>query len=42
VTFTQAADMYLHYRDLKRRDERLAHGWLDFHVTNAEILSQIR
>jgi FkbM family methyltransferase len=39
VTFTQAAGMYLDYRDLKQRDQRLAHGWLDFHVTNIETLT---
>ena len=39
VTFTQAAGMYLDFRDLKRRHDKLAHGWLDFHVTTAQTLS---
>lgn len=41
VTFTQAAGMYLDYCDLKRRDDKLAHGWLDFHVTTAQTLSLV-
>jgi FkbM family methyltransferase len=39
VSFTQAANMYLDFLDLRRRAETLAHGWLDFHVTTADTLS---
>jgi FkbM family methyltransferase len=41
TTFTQGASMYLDYRDLKRRNDKLAHGWLDFHVTTAQTLSVV-
>jgi FkbM family methyltransferase len=40
VTFTEAARMYLEYRELKQHDQWLAHGWLDFHVTSSRTLSR--
>ena len=39
VTFTQAASMYLDFLDLKRRQDTLARGWVDFHVTTAANLT---
>ena len=40
VSFTQAANMYLDFHDLKRREDSLAHVWLDFHVTTTTSLSE--
>jgi FkbM family methyltransferase len=40
ITFASAAHLYLDFIDLKRRDDALAHGWIDFHVTTAAMLSK--
>lgn len=42
LTFDAAAQNYLDYRRLKQRDEKLAYGWLDFHVTSASTLASLR
>ncbi len=39
LTFTEAAQRYLAFRELKARDELLAHGWLDFHATTQAHLA---
>jgi len=41
VPFEVAAESYLDFRRLKRRDELLAHGWLDFHATFAHVLGNV-
>ncbi len=41
ITFAEAANMYIDYCDLKLRDDMLAHGWLDFHVTTAQTSSSV-
>ena len=38
TTFSEAANMYLDFVRLHQRDDKLAHGWLDFHVTTARCL----
>jgi FkbM family methyltransferase len=40
VSFAAAAENYLDHMNLKRRDERLAPGWLDFHVTTSAELAR--
>jgi FkbM family methyltransferase len=40
TTFSVAAKAYLDFVNLHQRDEKLAHGWLDFHVTTARCLAQ--
>ena len=42
IDFASAADRYLRFRQLSAKDELLAHGWLDFHVTNSEVLSHMK
>ena len=39
LSFHDAAEAYLDFKRLQRRDPLLAHGWLDFHVTTAETLA---
>ncbi len=39
-SFSVAAKEYLDFVNLHLRDEKLAHGWLDFHVTTARYLEQ--
>lgn len=39
LTFTEAAQNYLDFSRLTQRDDRLAHGWLDFHLTSNAILT---
>jgi FkbM family methyltransferase len=38
VTFSTAAEAYLKFCDLRKQNEKLAHGWLDFHVTHSTTL----
>ncbi len=38
--FQLASELFLDFQNLKARDETLAHGWLDFHVTTACALEQ--
>jgi FkbM family methyltransferase len=37
-TFTEAAENYIDFLRLQKRDPLLAHGWLDFHVTSSAVL----
>jgi hypothetical protein len=39
LSFQEAAEAYLDFKRLQRRDPLLAHGWLDFHVTTAATLA---
>ena len=39
LSFGDAAEAYLDFVRLHRRDPLLAHGWLDFHVTAAATLA---
>jgi FkbM family methyltransferase len=39
LSFGDAAEAYLDFTRLHRRDPALAHGWLDFHVTTAATLA---
>ncbi|HET6377900.1 MAG TPA: FkbM family methyltransferase [Methylocella sp.] len=38
LSFTTAAENYLGFLHLQKRNEKLAHGWLDFHVTSSAFL----
>lgn len=38
LDFQEAAERYLNFKSLKQRDDSLAHGWLDFHVTTQDAL----
>jgi hypothetical protein len=39
LPFQDAAEAYLDFVRLQRRDPLLGHGWLDFHVTTAATLA---
>lgn len=39
LPFQEAAEAYLDFARLQRRDPLLAHGWLDFHVATAATLA---
>ncbi len=39
LSFQEAAEAYLDFKRLQRRDPLLAHGWLDSHVTTAATLA---
>jgi hypothetical protein len=39
LSFEDAAEAYLGFTRLHRRDPFLAHGWLDFHVASAATLA---
>ena len=40
TTFSAAAKAYLDFVALHKVDEKLAHGWLDFHVTTSKTLER--
>jgi len=42
ISFSAAAEIYLDFIKLKRRDDRLAYGWIDFHVTSRTILGGLQ
>jgi FkbM family methyltransferase len=37
-SFSEAAENYIAFLRLQKRDPMLAHGWLDFHVTSSSVL----
>lgn len=41
ISFETAAQMYLDFMRLRRQDDKLANGWLDFHVTRTQHLADL-
>jgi FkbM family methyltransferase len=41
LTFSEAAQNYMDFSRLTKRDEKLAHGWLDFHLTSNAIIKNL-
>jgi len=39
-SYARAVEDYLSFKSLNQRDDGLAHGWLDFHVTTSAVLER--